>query len=355
MNGPHDINDVIGNRYRVNDFIGEGGMQYVYQAADLVLNRLVALKTPKEGSAEKRFHRSAIVAARVNHPNVAKTLDYISTEERPYLVEELVSGQDLKDALLTDASYLDPFLVAKIAHHFAKGLAASHHANVIHRDLKPTNVMITGNFNIVELKITDFGIAKMAEEEIADAASKDITNSTSATVVGALPYMAPEAIENPRDVSLKADIWSMGAMLYELLTGKKPFGVGLKAVRLISDGKFSPFPTFVTINPQFKHLAEELISLIKRCLSVQPNKRPSADQVVATCETLCYPVSEREFGCIKDIRYDKWGFITQPHQQDTFFHVDSVYGIRPTIGSRVMYSKFPGYGADRALPVVKLK
>ncbi|MBT43466.1 MAG: serine/threonine protein kinase [Idiomarina sp.] len=355
MNGPHDIDDVIGNRYRVNSFIGEGGMQYVYQAADLVLDRLVALKTPKEGSAEKRFHRSAIVAARVNHPNVAKTLDYIYTEERPYLVEELVHGQDLKDALLTDANYLDPFLVAKIAHHFAKGLAASHHANVIHRDLKPTNVMITGGFNILELKITDFGIAKMAEEEIADAASKDITNSTSATVVGALPYMAPEAIETPRDISLKADIWSMGAMLYELLTGQKPFGAGLKAVRLISEGKFFPFPDFVTTNPQFRHLAKELISLIKQCLSVDPVDRPSADQVVATCETLCYPVSEREFGNIKDIRFDKWGFITQPNKQDTFYHVNSVYGKKPIIGSRVMYSKYPGSGADRALPVVKLK
>src|SRR5690348_9953012 len=142
MKGPHSKKDVIDRRYQIADFLGEGGMQYVYLAHDTILNRPVALKTPKNTSAAKRFHRSARVAAKVNHPNVAKTLDYFETDDGPYLVEEFVQGTDLAHALLHKASYLDPYLAAKVFHHLARGLAASHHCGVIHRDLKPTNVMV---------------------------------------------------------------------------------------------------------------------------------------------------------------------------------------------------------------------
>lgn len=356
MNGPHIEGDVVANRYEIEAFVGEGGMQFVYSAFDLVLKRSIALKTPKNATAEKRFHRSAIVSARVNHPNVAKTLDYVEEMGRPYLVEELIQGQDLSKAILANVDYLDPYLVAKIFHHLAKGLAASHHAGVIHRDLKPTNIMVSGNYQLTELKITDFGIAKMAEEELVEAAEGgDITNSTSATAVGALPYMAPESIDTPKQVTLKADVWSLGAMMYELLTGNKPFGSGLRAVRHIMDGKFDPFPRFIFNNPQFGYLTLEIVSLITSCLTVDHDVRPTADQIVNKCESLCYQVSERISGNIKMIKHNKWGFITVPWQDDVFFHVDSVYGKRPDVGDKVMFSKFKGGGADRALPVVRLK
>ena len=166
MKGPHVAGDRIASRYSIVGFVGEGGMQFVYKAHDEILGRFIALKTPKDATAEKRFHRSAIVSSRVNHPNVAKTLDYVEENNRPYLIEELIEGLDLSKAILKDLDFLDPFLVAKIFHYLAKGLAASHHAGVVHRDLKPTNIMVTGKYQITELKITDFGIAKMAEEEI---------------------------------------------------------------------------------------------------------------------------------------------------------------------------------------------
>ena len=356
MKGPHEKGDRIATRYSILDFVGEGGMQYVYKAYDEILHRLVALKTPKDATAEKRFHRSAVVSARVNHPNVAKTLDYVEENNRPYLVEELVDGLDLSKAILANIDYLDPFLVAKIFHHLSKGLAASHHAGVIHRDLKPTNIMVTGDFQLTELKITDFGIAKMAEDEIVEAAEGgDITNSTSATAVGALPYMAPEAIETPRNVTLKADVWSLGAMIYELLTGNKPFGSGLRAIRHIVEGKYDPFPHFITTNPQFNYLSKELIVLIGQCLSVNIDDRPTADQLVEKCSSLCYPVSERFTGIVKNLNHSKWGFISFPFQSDAFYHVNSIYGQRPAIGEKVMLSKYAGGGADRALPVVRLK
>ena len=148
----HAVDDLIDNRYEILGFIGEGGMQQVYRALDLVLRREVALKVPKNSSAQKRFKRSAVVSAKVNHPNVAKTLDYIETDLSPYLIEEFISGKDLKEGLLQQLGIVDPYLTAKILHHLAKGVAASHNAGVIHRDLKPSNIMFTGEFNLSEIK-----------------------------------------------------------------------------------------------------------------------------------------------------------------------------------------------------------
>lgn len=357
MNGPHENNEIISTRYKINGFVGEGGMQYVYSAHDLVLNREVALKTPKNHSAEKRFHRSAIVSSKVNHPNIAKTLDYFEVNDRAYLVEELINGKDLSKAILSKVDFLDPFLVARLFHYLSKGIAASHHAGVVHRDLKPTNIMINGAFQLTDIKITDFGIAKMAEEELVEAAQGgEDTISTSATAVGALPYMAPEAIEKPEEVGLKADIWSLGAMMYELLTGVKPFGAGLGAVRHIVMGQYKEIPRFVTSNPQFCYLSDELISIIKSCLTVDENERPTADEIVQRCGALCYPISERNFGTMRNINYNSWGFITQEATfTDVFYHIKCIYGTKPNIGEKVMFSKYNGGGADRALPVVRLK
>lgn len=354
MIGPLNAHDEIANRYMVVSFVGEGGMQYVYNAFDKFLSRNVALKTPKNNSAEKRFLRSAVVASKVNHPNVAKTLDYVEFEERPYLVEELIEGNDLDKAILKKSSCVDPYLAARIFHNLAKALAASHHAGVIHRDLKPTNILVAGGIQPDCIKITDFGIAKMADEELALAAEGgDDTITGSQTAIGALPYMAPEAIDTPRDVTTAADIWSLGAMMYELLVGAKPFGTGLKAVSKIMSGNQPEFPPFITNNAQFAPLASSLISIILECLTSDPDNRPTADDLVEKCSTLCYPTGERYIAKIKVIYHNSYGFIDDSGT-DVFFHFNSVYGGRPVVGDTVMFSKFTGGGAWRAHPVVKL-
>jgi eukaryotic-like serine/threonine-protein kinase len=202
----HKCQDVVGDRYEIIQFIGEGGMQEVYEAKDLVLTRNVALKVPKNPSAIKRFKRSAVLSAKVNHPNVAKTLDYLESDENYYLIEELISGTNLKEGLLQAAKILDPYLVAKIFHYLAKGISASHHANVFHRDLKPDNVMIVGSFNLLQIKITDFGIAKMAEAEISMALTDENRTLASSTAVGAIPYMAPEMFDRDQSPDCPADI-----------------------------------------------------------------------------------------------------------------------------------------------------
>ncbi|HEY9302100.1 MAG TPA: serine/threonine-protein kinase, partial [Phormidium sp.] len=187
---------LFGERYRIVQKIGEGGMQRVFKAVDTLLDKHVALKVPKNLSAQKRFQRSAIVSAKINHPNVAKTLDYIESDSDPCLIEELIEGKDLQLAVLKPLGQLDPYLAARIFHYLAKGISASHHAGVIHRDLKPSNVMVAGGINLDVIKITDFGIAKMAEEELAQATQEGQSSmSNSQTALGALPYMSPEMLD----------------------------------------------------------------------------------------------------------------------------------------------------------------
>ncbi len=161
--------DTIGGRYRICKFVGEGGMQRVYLAEDSVLSREVALKVPKNNAANRRFHRSAVASARVNHANVAKTLDYFTEGDGQFLVEEFVKGKDLGRVLEEDVRFLDPLMAARVFHRLAKGVAASHRAKVVHRDLKPSNIMAVGGRRVLDVKITDFGIAKMAEEELENA------------------------------------------------------------------------------------------------------------------------------------------------------------------------------------------
>lgn len=354
MSGPHKPGDLIGDRYEIRADVGEGGMQFVYAAYDRLIGRMVALKTPKNRSATKRFKRSAVVAAKVNHPNIAKTLDYVRGEgESRYLIEELIEGQDLQDALLRRSGCLDPFSTAKVFHYLARGVAAAHHAGVVHRDLKPTNVMVVGGYSLTEIKVTDFGIAKMADEELAEAAEGGTsTMTTSQTAVGALPYMAPEAIETPRAVGPPADIWSIGAMMFHLLTGAPPFGSGLAAVRKILEATPPPMPSFLTSNPQFVPLAREIADIVLLCLQKDPSLRPTADDIVERCGRLCYSLDQRAEGTVHRIDYGAYGFISCDGP-DVFFHTSSVYGPRAAqVGASVVFASYLGGGAYRAHPVV---
>lgn len=354
MSGPLRGGDLIGGRYEIQHYLDEGGMQFVYVARDQLTERLVALKTPKNNSAVKRFRRSAVVAAKVNHPNVAKTLDYVRDGDLRYLIEELIDGKDLKAALLKDTAFLDPYLAAKVFHHLAKGVSAAHHAGVVHRDLKPTNIMVVGDYSLLELKVTDFGIAKMAGEELLEAIEGgDVTMTNSSTAVGALPYMAPEAIETPKSVGAPADVWSIGAMMYQLLTGNYPYGQGLKAVPLIMAAQPPAVPAFLTSNPQFSSLAKELMDLALSCLKKNPQDRPTADQLVSRCSDLCYTSSPRRRGVVTDFQYSAFGFI-RVQNENVFYHKDCVYGPLPAVGDEVIFSSYVGGGAHRALPVVKV-
>ena len=359
MTGPLAADDVVGGRYRVLSYHAQGGMQYVYRAQDVVAGREVALKTPKNHSASKRFRRSATVAARVNHPNVAKTLDYLVDAERRFLVEEFVEGDDLASALLGRLDFLDPYLSARIFHHAAKGVAAAHHAGVIHRDLKPTNIMVSGGYNLSSLKVTDFGVAKLAGDLLEEAAAGGgETMLLSQTAVGALPYMAPEAIDPSREVTQKSDVWSLGAMMYHIATGIAPFGTGLMAVQAIMSNEPLPVPDFIRTNAQFAPLATQVIELASLCLNKDPARRPTCDELVQRCGEICSSSATREVGVVRRVEsHRQWGFI-RAASGDVFYHASCVFGpTQPEIGDEVMFTRHEvgGSAAPRAYPVIRLR
>jgi serine/threonine protein kinase, bacterial len=234
-----DAGSKIGDRYVVEGLIGQGGMQDVYKADDLLLDRYVALKTPQAGQKIRRFRDSAVIVARVNHHNVAKTYDYLDDQYSPFLIEEFVDGSTLDDAIISKVRCLDPFLASTIFLSLAKGTAASHKAGVIHRDLKPSNVLVSGGLNLTNIKITDFGIATLTEAIIEEVrAATDLTRSSSKTIQGALPFMAPEMMfrKTGEYPGPKLDVWSIGAMMFRLLTGEYAFGEGFEAVANVKMG-----------------------------------------------------------------------------------------------------------------------
>jgi serine/threonine-protein kinase len=326
-------------------------MQEVYSATDEVLNRRVALKTPFNTSGEKRFARSACLSARINHPNAARTFDYLDNQ-RQYLIEELIEGRNL-GALLDEIPQFDPDAAAWVLHHLARGLAAVHRHKIVHRDLKPGNIMVLGGWGFTGLKITDFGVAQMAAREIEEAARLG-TVTTSKTAIGALPYMAPEVIESPTSPEPPADIWAVGALVYQLLTGDLPFGQGFAAVPRIQAAAPPLMPRELQVHPQFRHLGRELYGVLLQCMQRDPSQRPDALQLVELCDRLCYSLMEgRQIGVVEGYPGRSFGFL-RPERggEPIFFHAESVVGRLPMIGQEVWFRSYPGQPRDRAHPVV---
>ncbi|MGK5037335.1 serine/threonine-protein kinase [Janthinobacterium sp. LB3P118] len=354
------INNIIAGRYKIVEHIGRGGMQEVYRAEDMLLDMDVALKTPQIGQQSKRFKASAQIAAKVNHHNVAKTLDYLCVSGVDYLIEEFVDGETLEQKLDL-FGILDPHLGARVLHHLAKGLLSSHRAGVIHRDLKPSNVMVSRGVNVHDLKITDFGIATLTEEFFDEAAkSGDITRSNSGTIKGALPFMAPEMMfrrpgENP---GFSVDIWSLGAMMFRLLTGEYPFGVYLEAAVNVKNMNRKPWPKFMTNKAQFSPLAKELQTLVDSCLNYDPIRRPSAEQLSIRCQELCYLAVDRKEAIIDRFIQNGYSGFATGNDGTVFFSMQSTYGVTaPDSGenNRICFSSFPGNPRSRAHPILVLK
>lgn len=347
--------DPIAGRYQIKKWIGAGGMQNVYLAQDLLFNREVAVKTPKDGAPVGRFEKSAVLSAKVNHINVAKTLDYVEDQGVPYLVEEFVDGQDFSKFFPSIVPMMPPSACARIFHQLARGLAASHHAGVAHRDLKPSNIMVVNGPKLTSVKITDFGIAKMAEAEIGEWAEVGKGGTTSSkTVLGAIPYMAPESITKFSDASYPADVWAIAAISYQLLSGHPPFGSGLLSIPAILKGDAPELPSAVG-GIQFKSLGIELYQVIMSCLNPDPMSRIDAQSLVKSLEPLCYSIDEYEMGQIRSVNNAWWGFLRSEDGADAMYHVDSFYGgAAPFIGQWVWFARHPGTGSDRAFPLVRI-
>ena len=346
----------LGGRYRVDCYLASGGMQNVYKTFDELTESYVALKTPQPGQANIRFHESAKLSARINHYNVAKTYDYFENDGACYLIEELVDGTTLEQATLALIPQIDPHLAAYLFLNISKGLVASHMAGVAHRDLKPSNVLVSAR--MTDVKITDFGIATITEKLFEETIVKgDLTRSTSGTIKGALPYMAPEMMFRQKgdDVGSEADIWSVGAMMFHLMTGEYPFGEGMMVPVNVKNMSRIPWPSFLTSNRQFAPLCESLMSIVEKCLTYDKTKRLSAAHLVQQCEDLCFNYSIRDHGVVESKFYSQFRILTDKRQR-VFFHETSVYGRFPAhVGAEVYFSTYPGAPYPRAHPVIVAK
>lgn len=256
-------NEVIGDRYELGDPIGRGGMATIFRATDLRMGRLVAVKVLREvySSDPKfvtRFQREARAASALQHPNIVQVFDYGQSGESYYIVMEYVDGADLR-RYLKRQGVLSNERAVEIAHDVALGLGAAHRRGIVHRDVKPQNILLNDEGLV---KLTDFGIASMYK----DADDERLT--TTGMTLGTVQYYAPEQAQG-EIVSPAADIYALGIVMYEMLAGKTPFDGDTPvavAMRHIQDDPEPPS----RMNP---NIAPGLERIILRCLAKDPRER----------------------------------------------------------------------------------
>ena len=208
------IGQLVKERYEILEILGEGGMAFVYKARDTQLERFVAIKTLKPNYVNQetfvdRFKREAKTAANLNHPNIVQIFDW-GIEDEPYFVMEYIEGNTLTSIIAKNRTIsLSDILF--IGAQVSSGLHAAHQKGLVHRDIKPGNIMITPDGKV---KVTDFGIVSLQNEE------SDITKTGS--ILGTASYISPEQAQG-KPVSIESDLYSLGTVLYELITGKAPF------------------------------------------------------------------------------------------------------------------------------------
>ena len=210
---------VLDGRYKVLESVAKGAMGTVYRAERLKLGKIVAVKVlhdelPDELSSRKRFEIEAVAMAKLEHPNCAAVLDVGVHDGRPFVVMDFITGADLKS--LVDAGPVPPPRAISIVRQVLSGLAHAHELGIIHRDIKPANIILGQKAGLGDhVKILDFGLARLQAES-------QVSKLTTGIVVGTPAYMAPEQIRGTA-IDARADLYAVGVLLFELLTGKKPF------------------------------------------------------------------------------------------------------------------------------------
>lgn len=243
---------VVG-RYEIVSFLGAGGMGQVYVARDSTLDRRVALKIlPGDCSPERvlRFQREARAASALNHPSIVTVHDAGTLDGVRFLAMELVDGRPLSDWIRGRRDRRRGILLMA---QVAEGLARAHAAGIVHRDIKPDNILVAADY----AKIADFGIAKLMAPESDDAAAATDVKTADGEMVGTLAYMSPEQIEGP-DVDFRSDVFSFGVVLYEVLTGQSPFRGTSRAETVHA---------IVHRSPSLDPVPAELRKVVARCLA----------------------------------------------------------------------------------------
>ncbi len=288
----------INDRYEIIKSIGEGGMANVYLAQDIILDRKVAIKVLRGDLANdekfiRRFNREAVSASQLAHPNIVEIYDVGEDENTHYIVMEYIEGKTLKQ-LLKKRGHLTVGEAVDIMSQLADGILEAHKSYIIHRDLKPQNIMIQEDGQI---KITDFGIAMAMN-------SSQLTQTNS--VMGSVHYLPPEQASG-KTATIKCDIYSMGILFYELLTGILPFK-GENAVEIALKHMKDPIPN---VRRQNSSVPQSIENIILKCSAKNPKNRYSdikemqkdlevaLDEDVANQARHVYKYPEQDFDDVK--------------------------------------------------------
>jgi serine/threonine-protein kinase len=265
-----EVHQVLGGRYELMDPVGSGGMAVVWRARDQVLGRTVAVKLlagrhVDDPQSRELIRAEARAAATLSHPNIAQVYDYGESQEGdrclPYVVMELVRGGTLEQRMA--AGPLPPRFAMRVSAEVAAALAAAHSDGLVHRDVKPANVMVTP----AGAKVVDFGIAAA----IGPAA----THGDDFEVLGTPAYLAPERLLNDA-VEPACDVYALGVLLYQLLSGHSPWSADTTTQMLTAHIYIDPAPL-----PQLPEVPDYITALCNRCLSKDPTLRPSAREAAA--------------------------------------------------------------------------
>jgi eukaryotic-like serine/threonine-protein kinase len=271
------IGRVLSDRYRIDAIVATGSMGAVYRGFHLKTRKEVALKIlhPEiEGFPEMvaRFEREAVAGAHIEHPNVASASDMGTFDSGSYfLILELVRGRTLRELIDTEGP-LEPLRALAIARQIASGLGAAHARGIIHRDLKPLNVMVT-NGPKEQVKIIDFGLARIPVDSVAPMAGEDPTArvSTPGVVFGTVAYMAPEVVTGMDAIDERSDLYSLGLILYEMLTKEHPFDPGAFH-EVIAQHRDRPPPPLRERNPA-ANVPPAVEAVVMRLLAKEPERR----------------------------------------------------------------------------------
>lgn len=238
---------LIASRYLVQSLVASGGMASVYRARDSVLEREVALKIihphlATDKSFVEKFRREAKMAAKLSHPNLVNVFDQGTDGEITFLVMEFVPGITLRDAM-NDFGLLDASRTLEIIEPLTAGLAAAHSAGILHRDLKPENIFLDDNGNV---KLGDFGLARAITQ-----------HTETGSVVGTVAYLSPELVTRGQ-ADARSDIYSLGVMIFEMLTGRQPFE-GEQAVQIAYQHANDRIPAPSSVKPGVPPLLDEIV------------------------------------------------------------------------------------------------
>ncbi|HEY8850393.1 MAG TPA: serine/threonine-protein kinase, partial [Thermoanaerobaculia bacterium] len=267
--------------YRIMNKLGEGGMGAVYRARDTRLGRDVAIKiltavTLSDREKLQRFEQEARATGMLNHPNLLTIYDVGNSEGTPFLVSELLEGETLRTRI--DRGPIPPRKAVDIALQLAHGLAAAHEKGIVHRDLKPENVFITKEGRV---KILDFGIAKLSATG-SEGPSFQMAATEPGMVLGTVGYMSPEQIRGEL-VDRRSDIFAFGAIVYEMLTGKRAFKRSSSIETLSAILREDP----PDLSEALPNIPPQLEKLVRRCLEKDRDQRfQSARDLAFNLETL---------------------------------------------------------------------